>query len=64
MSASAKPFCAQVLGHSKTCFVLLGSWLFLGEKITVRQLGGMLLAISGMVGYGVASSKYAPSRQC
>ncbi len=48
----------QVLGHSKTCFVLLGSWLFLGENITLRQLAGMVLAISGMVGYGIASSKY------
>ena len=53
-----KPSCTQVLGHSKTCFVLLGSWLFLGENITLRQLGGMVLAITGMVGYGVASSKY------
>ena len=50
----------QVLGHSKTCFVLLGSYLFLGENITLRQLGGMTLAISGMVGYGIASSKCAP----
>ena len=49
----------QVLGHSKTCFVLLGSWLFLGENITLRQLGGMVLAISGMIGYGIASSKCA-----
>ena len=57
--ATRKASCAQVLGHSKTCFVLLGSWLFLGENITVRQLGGMVLAISGMVGYGIASSKYA-----
>ena len=52
--------CMQVLGHSKTCFVLLGSWLFLGETITLRQLGGMLLAIAGMVGYGVANHKCDP----
>ena len=52
--------CAQVLGHSKTCFVLLGSYLFLGENITLRQLGGMTLAISGMVAYGIASSKCVP----
>ncbi|EFN56685.1 hypothetical protein CHLNCDRAFT_16992, partial [Chlorella variabilis] len=39
----------QVLGHSKTVLVLLGGWAFLGDTITLKKLGGMLLAVSGMV---------------
>lgn len=39
----------QVLGHSKTILVLLGSWLFLGESATVRKLAGMALAVTGMI---------------
>jgi len=50
----------QVLGHSKTILVLLGGWLFLGDVITVKQAGGMVLAVAGMVGYGIASSQCAP----
>ena len=40
---------AQVMGHSKTVLVLLGSWLFLGEKMSQRKLAGMVLAVGGMV---------------
>ena len=53
----------QVLGHSKTLLVLLGGWAFLGENITIKQFCGILLAISGMIGYGVSSAGCsAPSK--
>ena len=39
----------QVLGHSKTILVLLGGWAFLGDTITPRKLGGMALAVAGMM---------------
>ena len=38
---------AQVLGHSKTIFVLLGGWAFLGDSVSGRKLAGMVLAVSG-----------------
>jgi hypothetical protein len=60
-SAAADSPCAfatpQVLGHSKTILVLLGGWAFLGDQISGRQFAGMVLAVLGMVGYGVASSQ-------
>ena len=46
-----------MLGHSKTILVLLGGWAFLGDQISGRQFAGMVLAVLGMVGYGVASSQ-------
>jgi solute carrier family 35 protein E3 len=46
----------QVLGHSKTITVLVGGWAIFGDLITPRQAFGLLLAVAGMVGYGVASS--------
>lgn len=49
----------QVMGHSKTVLVLLGSWLFLGEKMSQRKLAGMALAVGGMVWYGHASTMAA-----
>jgi solute carrier family 35, member E3 len=49
----------QVLGHSKTITVLVGGWAIFGDVITTRQALGMLLAVAGMVGYGVASSSAA-----
>jgi multidrug transporter EmrE-like cation transporter len=61
VSAAADSPCAvvapQVLGHSKTILVLLGGWAFLGDQISGRQFAGMVLAVLGMVGYGVASSQ-------
>ncbi|KAG1664241.1 hypothetical protein FOA52_003494 [Chlamydomonas sp. UWO 241] len=47
----------QVLGHTKTVLVLSMGWLFLNEVMTLRKLGGMALAVAGMVGYGVFSNK-------
>lgn len=47
--------CPQVLGHSKTILVLLGSWVFMGEAPTSKKLVGMVLAVTGMVLYGRAS---------
>ncbi len=51
----------QVLGHSKTILVLLGGWALLGDTITPKQLCGMVLAVAGMVAYGVASSQPTPA---
>lgn len=51
----------QVLGHSKTVLVLVGSWLFLGDLISTRKLLGMSLAVAGMVWYGSASAAAASS---
>ena len=51
----------QVLGHSKTITVLVGGWAIFGDSISARQALGMLLAVAGMVGYGVASSSSAAS---
>lgn len=51
---------AQVLGHSKTMLVLLGGWLFLGDQIGLKQFSGMVLAVVGMVAYGVASNQCVP----
>ena len=48
-----------MLGHSKTMLVLLGGWAFLGDKVSLKQLAGMALAVLGMVFYGVASSQCA-----
>ncbi len=49
------------MGHAKTILVLLGSWLFLGEKMTLKRLFGMALAVVGMVAYGHASTN-APAQ--
>ena len=49
--------CCQVLGHSKTVLVLLGGWAFLGDKVSAKQFFGMLMAVAGMVSYGVASAQ-------
>jgi len=51
----------KVLGHSKTILVLLGGWAFLGDKVSLKQLAGMALAVLGMVFYGVASSQCVPA---
>lgn len=48
-----------MLGHSKTMLVLLGGWAFLGDKVSLKQLAGMALAVLGMVFYGIASSQCA-----
>lgn len=40
--------------------VLLGGWAFLGDKVSLKQLCGMALAVLGMVFYGIASSQCAP----
>jgi len=42
----------QVLGHTKTVLVLLISWLYLGEHMSLRKLLGIVLAVAGMAGYG------------
>lgn len=43
----------QVLGHTKTILVLLISWLALGESMSAKKVAGMVLAVAGMVAYGV-----------
>lgn len=47
----------QVVGHSKTILVLLGSSLFLGEVITPRQGGGMVIAVMGMIAYNYTKTQ-------
>lgn len=42
----------QVTGHAKTILVLIGSWLYLRESLSMKQLTGMALAVAGMVAYG------------
>ena len=42
----------QVLGHVKTVLVLLGGWLIFGDRITLLQILGIAVAVSGMVLYG------------
>ena len=62
----------QVLGHSKTVCVLLGGWLFLGDRVSGKQLLGMALAVLGMVLYGFSTCgpcsacllTVTPSRAC
>lgn len=46
----------QVLGHTKTIFVLLTTWLVLHEHMSSRKLMGMVLAVCGMVLYGYFNS--------
>jgi drug/metabolite transporter (DMT)-like permease len=47
----------QVLGHTKTVLVLLVGWAYLNDVITPRKAAGMALAVLGMVGYGIATSR-------
>lgn len=42
----------QVLGHVKTVLVILGGWLFFGDRVTALQIAGILIAVLGMVLYG------------
>lgn len=51
----------QVLGHTKTILVLLISWLALGESMSPKKLGGMALAVAGMVAYGVFINQASPT---
>ena len=44
-----------MLGHTKTVLVLLGGWAFLGDSISAKQLVGIIIAILGMVLYGIAT---------
>jgi solute carrier family 35 protein E3 len=45
----------QVLGHAKTMLVLLGGWLFFGDRISAIQLIGIGVAVAGMLLYGVCT---------
>ena len=47
----------QVLGHAKTLLVLFGGWFFFHEQATYKQLGGMALAVAGMISYGYFMSQ-------
>mmetsp|Transcript_21135 Transcript_21135/g.53726 ORF Transcript_21135/g.53726 Transcript_21135/m.53726 type:complete len:329 (+) Transcript_21135:386-1372(+) len=46
----------QVLGHTKTFLVLFLGWFLLHDVINDRKLTGIVLAISGMIAYGIFSS--------
>ena len=45
----------QVLGHAKTMLVLLGGWLFFGDRVSHFQLVGIVVAVAGMVLYGACT---------
>lgn len=49
---------AQVMGHAKTVLVLVVSWAFFNDTFTIRKLVGMLLAVIGMIVYGIAASNH------
>lgn len=44
----------QVVGHAKTILVLLIGWACFGGVLSLNQTLGMVLAVAGMVLYGVA----------
>jgi drug/metabolite transporter (DMT)-like permease len=48
---------AQVTGHAKTILVLVGSWLYLQERMHRKEVTGMAFAIVGMVAYGYFASQ-------
>ncbi|MEW5307165.1 MAG: hypothetical protein WDW38_002233 [Sanguina aurantia] len=52
----------QVLGHTKTVLVLLGGWALFKEPINVKQLGGMVLAVVGMLMYGMFQGGASPAK--
>eukprot|EP00898_Chlorokybus_atmophyticus_P007266 jgi/Chlat1/7540/Chrsp62S07041 len=43
----------QVLGHTKTVLVLLLGWTVYDQGVTPRSVGGSLIAVVGMVNYGL-----------
>ncbi|KAK9747908.1 hypothetical protein RND81_02G022600 [Saponaria officinalis] len=48
----------QVLGHMKTILVLILGFIFFGkEGLNIQVVLGMLIAVVGMIWYGIASSK-------
>jgi drug/metabolite transporter (DMT)-like permease len=49
----------QVMGHAKTVLVLVVSWAFFNDIMTLRKFVGMSLAVLGMVVYGVFASRSA-----
>jgi drug/metabolite transporter (DMT)-like permease len=44
------------MGHAKTVLVLVVSWAFFNDIITLRKFIGMTLAVVGMIVYGVLAS--------
>ncbi|KAH7426942.1 hypothetical protein KP509_10G023000 [Ceratopteris richardii] len=58
----------QVLGHMKTVCVLLLGWILFDSTLTLKNIGGMVMAVVGMILYSSAmeaakqtTSKAAPS---
>lgn len=49
----------QVLGHAKTVCVLLGGALLFHEPVTPQGSAGILLAVAGMVSYGLLAQREA-----
>lgn len=54
----------QVLGHMKTVCVLTLGWLLFDSELTLKNILGMLLAVTGMVIYSwaVEAEKQADSK--
>eukprot|EP00270_Netrium_digitus_P007771 TRINITY_DN2283_c0_g1_i1.p1 TRINITY_DN2283_c0_g1~~TRINITY_DN2283_c0_g1_i1.p1 ORF type:complete len:262 (+),score=60.63 TRINITY_DN2283_c0_g1_i1:349-1134(+) len=44
----------QVLGHMKTLCVLILGWVFFDSGMTVKNIGGMVIAVIGMIMYSWA----------
>ncbi len=44
-----------MLGHAKTMLVLLGGWLFFGDRVSSVQLFGIVVAVAGMLLYGMCT---------
>ena len=53
----------QVLGHLKTIAILLGGVFMFGERLSNHQVGGMALAVLGMMAYGFVSQPGPPSEK-
>uniref|UniRef100_A0A7S0WV11 Sugar phosphate transporter domain-containing protein n=1 Tax=Chlamydomonas leiostraca TaxID=1034604 RepID=A0A7S0WV11_9CHLO len=47
----------QVIGQSKMVLVLLGGWLVFREVIGMREAGGIVIAVVGMIGYGLVAAQ-------
>lgn len=47
----------QVLGHMKTVLVLVLGWTLFDSALTVKNLGGMIIAVIGMIIYSWAVEK-------
>ena len=50
------PITYQVVGHAKTCLVLIIGFTLFQSPVTFRNMGGILISLVGMVAYSYYSS--------